>query len=319
MKPDTANSDVPSIVITGATGKTAESLARILPMELPHRLVFFTHRPLPEGQKSIYGHHDVVHLDILNRSALREHLLALRPSAIINTAAITNVDLCEVEKKVAWEVNVRLVEYLCRIAKSIDAHLVHYSTDYIFDGLGGPYAEDHLPNPQSYYGKTKLASENEIKATAHSAAIIRTNVVYGATHALKPDFVQWALGKFAAGEPFRVVDDQYSNPALLDDLALTTLEVIRRRLSGVFHVGSRDWMHRLEFTKTIASVFGADPEMVSAMSTAELQQKAPRPMRGGLQTAGTEAALGLSFATTRHGLITVRRQLQLMGHHDWKL
>ena len=112
------------------------------------------------------------------------------PDFIVHTAAFTNVDLSEKLREDAWKINVKGVEYIGEAARAIDAHIIHISTDYIFDGKNGPYDENATPDPIGYYGRTKLASENALRISGTFFSILRTNVLYGISMNSRPDFVR---------------------------------------------------------------------------------------------------------------------------------
>ena len=114
-------------------------------------------------ESSVYTGIDYLQCDISNREKIKNLVANFCPDIIVNAAAFTNVDLCEKERETSWKINVKGVEYLAEAARIIDAHLIHMSSDYIFDGTTGPYAENAIPNPVGYYGRTKLASENALK------------------------------------------------------------------------------------------------------------------------------------------------------------
>ena len=134
---------------------------------------------------------------------MKELILDFFPDIIINTAAYTNVDRSETEKETAWKINVNGVENIALYAWTVDAHLIHISTDYIFDGKNGPYSEEDKPLPIGYYGRTKLASENSIRTSGVRFSIVRTNILYGPAKYGRPDFVKWVINSLRANESIR--------------------------------------------------------------------------------------------------------------------
>ena len=117
-------------------------------------------------EKSVFDKLEYLQCDISNRNDIKKVIKNFCPDFIINAAAFTNVDLSETERELAWKINVKGVEYLSEAARILDSHLIHISTDYIFDGKSGPYLENDIPNPLGYYARTKLASENVLKLSA---------------------------------------------------------------------------------------------------------------------------------------------------------
>ena len=166
-------------------------------------------------------------MDIIHRQKVREVVLDFFPDLIINAAAFTNVDKSETEKETAWKINVTGVENIAFYSWTIDAHLIHFSTDYIFNGKNGPYTEDDLPNPLGYYGRTKLASENSIRISGTKNTIIRTNVLYGPAKNGRPDFVKWVVNSLRDKKVIRIVTDQIGNPTYIDDLVAAINKIIK--------------------------------------------------------------------------------------------
>lgn len=247
-------------------------------------------------------------VDITDRAALKEVMMAHMPDAIVNTAAMTNVDACETDKKLAHTLNVTLVEHLTRIARQADAHLVHLSTDYVFDGQEGPYSETDVPAPINYYGKSKLAGENSLLSAGIDHTVIRTNVVYGPSHA-RPDFVRWVIEALDEKREITVVTDQYSNPTYVDDLAEAIIKVIERRKTGLYNVSGADYVSRFDFAKKIAEFFMVDSNLIKPITTAELAQAAQRPLKSGLITLKAQSELNMRFRGIDSGLVSIRHDL----------
>lgn len=293
-----------TITIIGAGSMTAGALIPMLLDETDATLHLITSRELPYALDRV----ETSTLDITDRNALKEAILGRLPNVIVNTAALTNVDKCETDRGLAWSLNVTLVEQLARMARIADAHLVHFSTDYVFDGQKGPYSELDTPHPINYYGKSKLAGENVCLGSGIPSTVVRTNVVYG-PDGDRPDFVRWVLQSIDAGIPIRVVNDQYSNPTYAEDLAEAVTRIIRRRRTGLYHVGGSDYMTRYDFALKIAALFKLDASLISPVSTSELQQAARRPVHGGLVTLKAETDLMMKMSSVDSGLASLRHKL----------
>lgn len=289
------------ITIIGAGSTTAASLIPILLQETDAPLQLVSSRPLAYEDERITQST----IDVRDKNVLKETIMKSQPEVIINLAAMTNVDKCESDKQTCWDVNVTLVENLARLARIVDARMVHVSTDYVFDGQKGPYAETAVPHPISYYGKSKLAGENACIVGSMQAAVVRTNVVYG-PFVERPDFVRWVIDALESRTPIRVVNDQYSNPTYVDDISESILRIIQKRRYGIYHVGGADYCSRYEFALRIAEFFRADPSNISPVTTAELKQPARRPLQGGLITLKAETDLGMKMRGIESGLSTIR-------------
>jgi dTDP-4-dehydrorhamnose reductase len=246
-------------------------------------------------------------LDVTNRRKVDSHVRHNKPSVIINTAAYTDVDGCEIHQSEAWAANVGAVENLVKVCQKRKIKLIHLSTDYIFNGENGPYAEDDPPDPVNFYGKTKLESENVIKESGVDSLIVRTNVLYGFGERVKKNFLLWLLEKLSAGEKLKIVDDQFNNPTLADNLSECLLEMAEKNLSGVFHIGGAEYLSRYDFAQKVAAKFVFDKANISPIKTETLKQKAKRPLRGGLKIEKAQSLLKTKLLNVEEGLDRMSR------------
>ncbi|MBA4406826.1 dTDP-4-dehydrorhamnose reductase [bacterium] len=231
-------------------------------------------------------------LDITQKSKVKELILDFFPDVIINTAAFTNVDKSETEKETAWKINVNGVENISLYAWTIDAQLIHISTDYIFDGKNGPYSEEDKPLPIGYYGRTKLASENSIRTSGVRFSIVRTNVLYGPAKYGRPDFVKWVINSLRTGETIKIVTDQIGNPTYIDDIVAAINKVIEFKKEGIYNIGGIEMLSRFDFTLRIAEYFNLDKKLILPILTKDLNQTAHRPLKSGLIILKAETELG---------------------------
>jgi dTDP-4-dehydrorhamnose reductase len=249
--------------------------------------------------------------DLTNRNDVKKIVYDFYPDYIINAAAFTNVDLCETERETAWKINVKGVEYIAESARVIDAHLIHMSTDYIFDGNNGPYLENALPNPLGYYARTKLASENALKISGIKNTIIRTNVLYGIKKHGRPDFVKWVVDSLKAKKQIRIVTDQINNPTFIDDLVQAVNKIIESRKEGIYNIGGSDFLSRYDFTLMIADFFKLDKKLIIPIKTEELNQAARRPLKSGLITIKAQSELGYKPHTIVQTLELLKKEFML--------
>ena len=212
-------------------------------------------------------------LDLTDAAAIRRVVREANADVIVNAAAYTAVDKAESEPELAMRINCVAPGVLAEEAKRAGALLVHYSTDYIFDGSKRtPYVEDDLPNPLSVYGRTKLEGDARIRASGCRHLIVRTAWVYGRGG----NFVRALLRQAEKGGALRVVNDQFGAPTWARDIARITTELLSRRAEGIYHVsaaGSASWY---EVALEILRLASLSVE-VRAVSTAEYGAKAPRP------------------------------------------
>ena len=217
-----------------------------------------------------------------------EQILKFNPDFIINATAISDVDYCEKFKEKAYSVNVLGVKNLTKIAKKLQCKLIQISTDGIFSGRNESYAEDDVPNPLNYYGQTKLESENEVKNLSDHL-ICRTNLLYGyvsktklnerSNYSKPTNFVLWILSELNKKNYIQIVNDQFSNPTLVDNLSTIIESSLKKNLVGVFHTTDMTCISRFDFAKKIALKFGYSKSLISAISSKELNQFAIRPSK----------------------------------------
>jgi dTDP-4-dehydrorhamnose reductase len=207
-------------------------------------------------------------------------------SAILCVGGMTYVDGCESQPEAAYQINARGPASLAAYADARRLPFVYFSTEYVFDGSAeapGPYPEDAQPNPLSVYGKSKLLGERQIQEVHSKALIVRTTVVYGADQRQK-NYLYTLMRQLSSGSRMNVPADQVSTPTYNRDLATAVLGLVDAGASGVFHVCGPERMDRLEFAQRVASELGYDSSSLHGISTAELNQAAPRPLAAGLST-----------------------------------
>ena len=248
-------------------------------------------------------------MDITSRRTTAERIKHLQPTCIVNAAAYTNVDACEDDREVCWKVNVNGAENLAIAAKGVRAFFVHVSTDYVFDGVAGVYTETSRPNPLGYYGKSKLAGENAVIGTGAEYAIARTMVLYGTGENLRLNFATWLVDQLSKGESVNIVDDQYGHPTIVDDLAAAIRKIVELRRQGLFHVTGAEYVNRYEFAVKLAGIFGFDSSLIKRIKTADLAQKAPRPMNSAFSLAKLAAETGVEMRDVESGLRLLKTQL----------
>ncbi len=254
---------------------------------------------------------DYVQCDITKRDEVKKVINSFFPDVIINCAAFTNVDGCETQRELAWKVNVSAVNYMCEMCRVYDAHLVHISTDYVFDGNSGPYHETDPTNPLGYYGRSKLASENTIKIAGIYHTILRTNVLYGVVTKGRPDFVRWLIDTNRAGQKARIVTDQINNPNFIDDLVQAIAKSVEFKKTGLYHIGGKEFLDRYEFSMKIADFFDLDKSLIEPIVTSELNQAAKRPLRSGLVTLKAETELGYKPHSVEDTFMLMKNELGL--------
>ncbi len=287
------------ILITGANGLLGQKLTACFSKDPNFDLLTSSRQDQPKCTLHSFGH---VQLDITDIKSVKELIWNFEPDYIINSAAFTNVDGCERKKELSWKINVTGVENLVNAARLVDSRVIHISTDYIFDGKNGPYDEHATPNPLSYYGRGKLASENVVRTSGKNWAIIRTMVVYGIGQALNNNFATWLAGELSQNKPVTIVDDQLGNTTLADDLANGIYLLVKKGKQGIYNMAGSDIISRYDFAVALAKAFDFNPDLIQPIKTKDLNQLAPRPLNSGLITLKAESELGYRFLSLKESL-----------------
>ena len=300
-----------TVLITGSNGLLGQKLVHQLIKNPDYKLIATS-----KGKNRISSAIDFIYeeLDITSIPQVKNVFEKYEPDVLINTAAMTNVDACEDDKEGCWRMNVSAVEYLLEECKKHNTHFIHLSTDFVFDGENGPYSESDLPNPLSYYGESKFASEKVLQASKYKNwAIARTIIVYGVVEQMsRSNIVLWAKGALEKGDPINVVDDQYRSPTLATDLAEGCLLIADKQAKGVYHLSGKDLMSILELVNRVADFFNLDKSSISVIKSTTLNQTAKRPPKTGFVLDKAIQELGYDPATFEEGLAIVSQELELV-------
>ena len=228
-----------------------------------------------------------VNLDICNYDNIDKILKNTLPKIVINAAAMTNVDECENKKELAFKINGDAVGALAKVSKEINAKFVQISTDYVFDGSKGNYTETDKTNPINVYGKSKeVGEENALK---YSGVVIRITAPFGINYTKnKSTFFDFIINKLKDNEKLTVITDQYNTPTFVEDIGPLINEITRRRLSGVFHLATKDRISRYEFAIKVAENFGLKKDNIIPIEMHSLSEYgAKRPEDTSLNTEKT--------------------------------
>lgn len=287
------------ILVTGKNGQVG--------WELQHTLA-------PLGQIIALNAED---MDLCDVDAIRNKVREVAPDIIVNPAAHTAVDKAETEPDLAMAINGTAVGVLAEEAKKLNALLIHYSTDYVFDGTKtSPYVESDKPNPQSVYGKTKLAGEQTIQAIGGKHVILRTSWVYGVHGG---NFVKTILRLAKERSELRIVADQYGAPTWAKLLAESTAQIIGRYSedkSGLYHLtpnGRTNWHQFAEEIVRLAHQYDdalKDKSLtIQPIATHEYPVPAKRPVNSSLSTEKVCRTFGIELPRWEEGLAECIRQL----------
>jgi dTDP-4-dehydrorhamnose reductase len=268
------------ILLTGSNGLLGQKLVALLRQQLGVKLVATS-----RGVNKLAGlFSDVrfVPLDVTDAVQVRQVLAHERPTHLIHTAAMTNVDECELNRAACWQQNVTAVENLVAACAEADIHLTHLSTDFIFSGEQGPLAEDAAPSPVNFYGESKLAAERLVQASAGRWAIARTVLVYGVAHEYgRTNIVLWVRDSLRAGKAIKVVADQWRTPTLAEDLAEGCWLIAGQNAQGIFHLSGAEMLTPHDMALQVARYFGLDAGLIERVDASTFSQPARRPARTG--------------------------------------
>ncbi|CAM1369663.1 NAD(P)-dependent oxidoreductase [Tenacibaculum litoreum] len=295
------------VVVTGSNGLLGQTLVNLLLEEKEkYQVVGFSRGKNRSGRDDF----DYVSIDITDESLFYDKLSEYKPDVIVNTAAMTNVDACETNKVACDKLNVDVVQYLKNYSEENKTHLIHISTDFIFDGKAGPYKETDTPNPLSYYGVSKLKSEEILTESTTDYTILRTILVYGKVYDMsRSNIVLWVKQTLEEGKEITIVNDQFRMPTYAEDLALACKISIDKRALGVFNISSNTLLSIYDIAQQIAEVFKLDKNLIKPISTAILNQRAKRPAITGFDLSKTREYLGLNPKSFQEDLQKFKEKL----------
>jgi dTDP-4-dehydrorhamnose reductase len=265
--------------------------------------------------KDAYAYHS---LDITDKQSCMKVFKEVMPDVIINTAAMTNVDACELDRETCKKMNtdsvrymVEVLEELKREAPAYNPHFIHLSTDFIFDGTHGPLTEDEVPNPLSYYAESKLAAEKIVMESRLHWAIARTVLVYGIVDNMsRSNIVLWAKENLAAGKTINVVDDQFRTPTLAEDLADGCILIAEKKAQGVYNISGKDFMSILELVYIVADYYRLDKALIKPSKSADIKQPAKRPPKTGFIIEKARRELGYEPHSFVDGIRIMEEQIK---------
>jgi dTDP-4-dehydrorhamnose reductase len=295
-------------IITGSNGLLGQKLVCLLKAEKQYEIHAFSRGEDQIKKKEGYTYYNV---DITEKEKVTNLISTIQPDYIINAAAMTNVDACEMHQKECDAINVEAVSTLVASCKENNIHLIHLSTDFIFDGLKeGLYTEDDEPNPLSYYGLSKLKSEDIILKAKIRYTILRTILVYGMVDRDdRSNIVLWVKNSIENKKSIKAITDQFRMPTFVDDLAEACLLAIKNNALGVYNVSSNTLLSIYEIALIVAETFNLDAKYISACKTSDLNLPAKRPYKTGFDLNKSIKELNLPSYSFNERLQVYKNQL----------
>ncbi|GIL23569.1 MAG: NAD(P)-dependent oxidoreductase [Bacteroidota bacterium] len=295
------------ILITGANGLLGYKLIQLLAGKADVTTIA-TARKKPADLPAAV---QFVELDITNKPQTIEVIASAKPDVVIHAAAMTQVDQCETERDKCWNANVNGVAHIITACAQTNAHLVHVSTDFIFDGTHGPLDETAIPNPVNYYGESKLAGEKLIQQSKISWAILRTVLVYGVTPDMsRSNIVLWVKKSLEEGKTIHVVNDQWRTPTLAEDLAMGCYLAASKKAKGIYHISGSEMMTPFDIAVATARFFNLDASLINPANSTTFTQPARRPPKTGFIITKAQRELGYKPHTFTEGLAVLAAQIK---------
>lgn len=300
-----------SLLLTGSNGLLGQKLVALLRGRDDVRLVATARGanrlPFTDG-------YDYREMDITDPDAVARVMNEIQPQAVIHAAAMTNVDQCEAEKELCWKMNVLATESIVTACEKWGSFLCHVSTDFIFDGTAGPYAEDATPSPLSFYGWSKYAAEEVVRRSNLRWGIARTVLVYGiAADMSRSNIILWVKKSLEEGKTIKVVTDQFRSPTLAEDLAVGCWLIADQEAEGVFNISGRDLLTPYEMAHRTADFFGLDKSLITEADSSTFTQPAKRPPRTGFVLDKAIRVLGYAPRSFEEGIALLAEQSSVVS------
>ena len=288
------------ILITGSNGLLGQKLVA----QLLQRGIDFMASSLGVNRNNDCPEENYRTMDICNRDEIAEVFKEFKPTHVIHTAAMTNVDACELNPQECKSLNVDSVQLLANQCLAEHCHFQLLSTDFVFDGSKGNYQEEDAPNPLSIYGHSKLQAEEYIKdLPSLQFSIVRTIIVYGTGNQLsRSNIVKWAKEALHEGKELSIIDDQFRAPTWADDLAWACIRICVLNENGIFHISGPETMSIYEIVERIAKYFQLPMDQVKRTNSSSLNQPAVRPPRTGFNLGKAKSRLGYDPKTLEETL-----------------
>jgi dTDP-4-dehydrorhamnose reductase len=299
------------VLITGSNGLLGQKLVQLLSQEKSIELIASARGANRLPATSDYQY---VSLDIIQEAEVNQVFETFQPNMIIHTAAMTNVDTCETDPTGCELLNVTAVKYLISASEKYDTFFCHLSTDFIFDGANGPYAEDAEANPISIYGESKLKAEKLLQHSSLRWAIARTVLVYGIVADMsRTNIILWVKKSLEEGKTIHVVTDQFRTPTLAEDLAIGCWLITQKQAEGIFNISGSDFLTPYEMAIKTANYYGLNEKLIQKADSSTFQQAAKRPMRTGFILDKAHRELGYQPRSFDQGIALMAKQVDNLG------
>ena len=295
------------LLITGSNGLLGQKLVELLRKQANVDLIAtargVNRLPVTDG-------YTYASLDITDQEEVNAVFDQFKPEIVIHTAAMTNVDTCETDQVGCDLLNVDAVAFIIQACEKHNSYLCHLSTDFIFDGAAGPYTEEGIANPISYYGESKLKAEQLLFDSTIRWSIARTVLVYGIVPDMsRSNIVLWVKKSLEEGKTIQVVTDQFRTPTLAEDLAIGCWLLAKDEVEGIFNISGSDFLTPYEMAVMTADYYGLDKSLLQKADSSTFQQTAKRPARTGFVLDKAKKVLGYAPRTFQEGIALMAQQV----------
>lgn len=296
------------VLVTGANGMVGKLFVERLAAMPDYDVLATARQPSFVGDASC----GYTQIDLTETRRLTELIHNFGPNTVVNLAAMTNVDQCEVERDGCWRINADAVGQMARACRRVGSRMVQVSTDFVFDGENPLYSETDVPRAVNFYAKSKIAGENAVRDAGVDAwAVARPAVVFAArTPSGRGNIALWVREELMAGRTIKVFTDQWRTPTYAPDFAEGLERLVRFGKTGVFNMTGREYLSVNQFAHVIADAFDLDSSLIQESTAADFQQTARRPPRTGLITLKAETEIGFRPRSLTEALADLRKQIE---------
>lgn len=288
------------IFVTGSNGFVGSYIVKRLLDEGYE--VFASSRTGDQSSFTSYKLFRFIQVDFTDPYSLHDAFEFVMPDVVIHCGAMSKPDDCERNQADAYDVNVYGTVQLLLNAEAYKCHVIHLSTDFIFNGENGMHEEDDAPEPLSYYGKTKLQAEEAVMEYPYEWTIVRTVFVYGKPLYGRDSFVTMIAKKLQSNAPFKIVNDQERTPTHAEDLANGIASIIKKKATGIYHLCGKDVLTPYDIAMKTADVLRINNHALTPITTNDLKELAQRPLKSGLNIEKARRELGFDPMSFEEGL-----------------
>jgi len=242
-------------------------------------------------------------LDFTNQAAVQHIFQKHQPQIVIHSGAISKPDECETDKEKAFLINVTGTQYLLKEAAAHKSFFIFLSSDFIFSGEEGMYAEEDMAAPVNYYGRTKLLAEEAVKQYPYDWSIVRTVLVYGPSHTGRHNIVTLVAEGLQKEQPLQIVNDQIRTPTYVEDLAIGIVSIVENHKTGIYHISGEEVYTPYDMAIAVAEYLKLNTALITPVTADSFTQPARRPLKTGFNISKAKRDLNYNCTPLKEALI----------------